>query len=329
MLPVAGCWPRNKQPCYNHSLPVSPPNLRTNTNRPANHARPRRLAHPRRTMALLSAYTSWGTHGTSGVAEVDYYLSSPWIESPDQSVDCREHYTEKLVLLSTFPTFQQRQERRKTIPRSQFGLPDKVAIYFCPHRLPKYHPNFDSYIKGVLAADSVGHMAILTGRNYGSDNLRARLAQSLSALELKRIHFFSAMKPDRYLALINVATVVLDSPAYAGGISAYDAFSFGIPLITQPGRLAVQNYSSGLLLRMNIPELIANDEPHYVNLSVQVGTNPELRELLRRKILSASDLIFADHEAIRAHEAFFTSVVGLTDTDRCHVKQERSIVKAT
>lgn len=116
--------------------------------------------------------TSWGTHGTSGVAAVDYYLSSWWMESRDDSVDVHDHYTEQLALLPTFPTHQRRQDRRKPIPCSQFGLPDGVAIYFCPHRLPKYHPDFDRYLQGVLEAEPTGHLAVLASNQRGAESLR-------------------------------------------------------------------------------------------------------------------------------------------------------------
>ncbi|MEX1026805.1 MAG: tetratricopeptide repeat protein [Candidatus Paceibacterota bacterium] len=259
--------------------------------------------------------TSWGTHGTSGVNAIDYYLSSPWMETTDPGVNIADHYTEQLALLPTFPTWQERQRRRKPVTRSTFGLPDKVALYFCPHRLPKYHPNFDAYLRGILEEDSSGHLVLLCGTLPGVQAaLQRRLARNLGDSLCRRIHFMPVMAVDRYYQLLNLATVVLDSTAYAGGITAYDAFSFGIPVVTQPGRFAVQNYTAGLYRRMELTELIAPDQQKYVNLSVRLGTDTDYRHDVSQRLLEASELIFNAPHVTQAHESFFLSTVGVSDT---------------
>jgi len=112
------------------------------------------------------------------------------------------HYTEQLAMLPTFPTWQERQRRRKPITRSTFGLPDAVALYFCPHRLPKYHPNFDAYLRGILEQDLSGHLVLLCGTLPGAQAaLQRRLARNLGDSLCRRIHFMPVMAVDRYLAM--------------------------------------------------------------------------------------------------------------------------------
>ncbi len=48
--------------------------------------------------------TSYGTHGTSGIASMDYFLSSSFVE-PENG---RDFYTETLFNLDSMPTFQRR-----------------------------------------------------------------------------------------------------------------------------------------------------------------------------------------------------------------------------
>ncbi len=50
--------------------------------------------------------TAWGSHGTTGIEAVDYYLSSDLIELDEAD----SHYTERLYRFrDTFPTYQTRQ----------------------------------------------------------------------------------------------------------------------------------------------------------------------------------------------------------------------------
>ncbi len=180
--------------------------------------------------------TSWGTHGTSGVGAVDYYLSSQLIETEAVGIDVHAHYSERLLLLPTLPTWQIRQAHRKPASRNEFGLASNGAIYFCPHRPAKYHPDFDAYLGAVLQADPDGQLVLLSGqRPHVSDLLRARLLRRLGNSLLRRVHILPAMPLDRYDQLLSLATVVLDSPVYAGGITAYDAFSYGIPVVIAAG----------------------------------------------------------------------------------------------
>src|SRR5690606_24511696 len=104
--------------------------------------------------------TSWGTQVTSGLREVDYYLSSSLIEAPD----AQQHYTERLHCLSTLLTFQRRVPELPALPRSYFGLPDDRRIYLCPQTVLKLHPDHDELFAKVLEADPEGLLVLKAGR---------------------------------------------------------------------------------------------------------------------------------------------------------------------
>ncbi len=249
--------------------------------------------------------TSWGTHGTSGVEAVDYYLSSELIESDELGIDVNAQYSEGLLLLPTLPTWQIRQAHRKPASRNEFGLASTGAIYFCPHRPAKYHPDFDAYLRDVLQADPDGQLVLLSGqRAHDRDLLRARLLRHLGSSLFRRVHILPAMPLDRYYPLLNLATVVLDSPVYAGGITAYDAFSYGIPVVTQPGTLAVQNYTAGLYRRMGISGMTAANQQQFVEIAGRLGTESDFREDCSTAILERGEAIFEDRDAVTAIESF-------------------------
>ncbi|MBI2480955.1 MAG: tetratricopeptide repeat protein, partial [Planctomycetia bacterium] len=82
--------------------------------------------------------TSWGIQITSGISEVDYYLSSELVE-PDNA---QEHYTETLRLARTLLTYQ----THPTVPtnpktREAFGFMPEDHVYACAQQLGKFHPD--------------------------------------------------------------------------------------------------------------------------------------------------------------------------------------------
>lgn len=268
-------------------------------------------------MAMLAPVqcTSWGTHGTSGVNAVDYYISSSLLETAAADVDTASHYTERLELITTLPTFQSRQVHHTPATRSDFGLPSHGSLYFCPHRLPKYHPDFDLYLRGILEQDSTGCLAILCGQQATAQAaLQQRLTQSLGSRLCKRLHYVPAMPLDKYYRLLQMVTVILDSPAYAGGITAYDAFSFGIPVVTKPGELAVQNYTAALYRRMGIVGLVARNLQDYVSIATRLGTDADYRHDMSQQIIDAGRTIFDDPQVTPSLENFFLEAMRALDS---------------
>ena len=246
--------------------------------------------------------TSWGTHGTSGVSAVDYYLS----DRDTEPENAQEHYTEKLYLLDTKPTFEPMMPPCTPATRSELGLPENGAIYFCPHRLQKYHPIFDLYLKGVLEHDPVGTIVMLTG--YDSvirQKLRDRMERNIGKKLMRRVFMIPHQSVNRYYQFLSVSTAVLDSPVYSGCLTALDAFSFGVPCVVQSGDWLVQRYSSALYRCMNLSEMVSEDRESWVSCAVQLGTDPSFRREISERIVRDSHNIFENHATILEYEHFF------------------------
>ena len=47
--------------------------------------------------------------------------------------------------------------------RGDFGLPATGALYICPERLEKFHPDCDPLFAEVLRRDPEGHLVLLEG----------------------------------------------------------------------------------------------------------------------------------------------------------------------
>ena len=112
--------------------------------------------------------TSFGIQVTSGIPNVDYYLSSELVE-PD---DAAEHYSERLLLAQTLLPYRQRASlpvRPKS--REEFGFSARQHVYLCAQQLGKIHPDFDAVLAEILRRDPAG-VVVLTRDRYGGGTVK-------------------------------------------------------------------------------------------------------------------------------------------------------------
>jgi len=249
--------------------------------------------------------TGWGTHGTTGLASVDYYLSSTLIEIDGAD----DHYTEQLHRFrDAFPTCPSRIRIPEEGDREQFGLPASGAIYFCPQRIEKFHPDFDPLLKGVLESDPRGCVVTLgADLTHMAKQLRDRWSRTIGEALLRRVHMLRRQHTPKYYTLLSLADVVLDAPHYSASLTGFDAFSFGVPIVTLPGVYNVERYAQGLYRQMGIEELTATNVEEYVALAVRLGTDSDYRRHWHEEILRRSDILFESRTAIREFERFFVN----------------------
>jgi len=245
--------------------------------------------------------TGFGTHGTTGIAAVDYFLSSRLIEPKG----AEEHYTETLYQFQTIPAYQQRIASPPPTSRSLFGLPDEGHLYFCPQRLSKFHPDFDTLLHQILAKDAKGYLILLKGRHeHVAAQLQSRFNKTLGSAA-SRVIFMSPQAPGDYCRLLSLADALLDPPHYSSSLTGYDAFSLGLPVVTLPGELMVQRYALGLYRKMGLEDLAARSPDDYVAMAVRLATDRDYREAVCRRIAERSEALFEDSGAVREHEGFF------------------------
>jgi len=250
--------------------------------------------------------TGWGIPVTSGIPQMDYYLSNELVETDDAD----RHYTERLIRAGTLLSFQHRiSPPEQPKKREDFGLPAGRNVYFCPHQILKFHPDFDSVLAGILHQDGSG-VLVIPEDDYGhvAKKLRDRFAATIADV-LDRVVFLPRQPYPDYLSLLAAADVLLDPLHYGGGATTYDGLSFNRPIVTLPGRFARGRFTSGCYRKMGVPDCVASDELDYVRIAVRLGTDRDYREEICSKIASAGDVLFEDLEAVSQLEEFFGQAV--------------------
>jgi len=83
---------------------------------------------------------------------------------------------------------------------------------------------------------------------------------------------------------LKLADIYLDSYPCSGVASLVEPLLAGLPVVVRSGLIGQQRVSAALLRELQFPELVANSENSYVELSVALGSNPEWRQKYRDRI---------------------------------------------
>ena len=247
---------------------------------------------------------SYGHPDTSGVPNMDYYISNDLYEPSGAAA----HYSERLIELHALPTlayYFRPTLVEGALTRTELGLPAKANLYFCAQSLFKLHPDMDEALRGILERDGSGRIMLFAGEcaDWGVQLMR-RFRRSLPGLA-DRIQFLPRQPYQRFLQLLGVADVVLDTPHFNGMNTSIDAFSVGTPVVTLPTGLQRGRFTQAMYRTMGIDWGVARDTDEYAALAVEAATDGERRRGLRQLILERNHLLFEDVRAVAEFERFF------------------------
>jgi predicted O-linked N-acetylglucosamine transferase (SPINDLY family) len=251
----------------------------------------------------------WGWPVTSGIPQVNSYLSCEQLEPPEGP----SHYSEQLILLKRLPTYFVRPAVRDKA-RSDFGLNDSQRVYLCAQNLRKYHPDFDRALAELLRRDPQGVLVIIGDAQASiTELLLARFRRTMPDV-LSRVRAMPWMEPEDYLALVSLADVTLDTLHYgAGANTVYDTVAVGTPLVTLPGDFHRTRWAAAVNRRtVDGQWLIASTPEDYVAKAIEIATNRDLKESLRNCILEVGVELFEDAAVVREHEEYFAQAIAET-----------------
>jgi protein O-GlcNAc transferase len=243
---------------------------------------------------------TWGHPLTTGIPNIDYFVSSKSLEIPE----AQPHYTEELVRLETLNTFYMRPEARGSLTRASLGVRDDSTLYMCPQTLFKFHPAFDQVIAGVLEGDKKGELVLLEGTCANHTTLiRERLSRTIPHV-MNRIKIVPRLSHDGFLALVRMADVMLDPIHFGGGSTTIQALSFGTPVVTLPSEFLRGRISYACYSQMGFDRLVAKDIDDYCRIAVECGLDQELRRNLRSELSEKSGVLFSNRKVIDECESF-------------------------
>ena len=249
---------------------------------------------------------TWGHPVTTGLPHMDYFVSSVLIETQGAAA----HYSERLACLPESCAYvcYPRPAQPKSVDRSRYGVSPDNHIYACPQTLFKLHPDFDSALGGILRADPDGVALFIKNPLHLHAPLLDRWSRTLGDV-LDRIKFLTPCVHEEFLELLAAADVLLDPPHFSGGNSSLEALAVGTPIVAWPGEFAKSRLTYASYKRMGVMDCVVTDADAYVRTAVRLGTDPDFRAAVKKRIAETSDVLFDDAGTVRAMEAFFSEAI--------------------
>ncbi|MDA0241378.1 MAG: tetratricopeptide repeat protein, partial [Proteobacteria bacterium] len=246
---------------------------------------------------------TWGHPDTTGLPNIDYFLSSKLMEREGAEVD----YSEELYLLNTLPTVYREPEHPGPLKtRDQFGLPADKTIYFCPQSTIKHHPDTDDFVAAVLRGDENGKVYFLEGAvSLWSKKVADRMARTIPDV-VDRIHTIPRVSPEDFLSLMSVCDVIFDTPHFSGGNTSYEAFAMRAPIVTHAGDFMRGRVTTAQYKMMDIGDLIAEEVSDMANIALKLGKDSDYRFEMANQIAARREVLFGELEAVRELERFFS-----------------------
>ncbi len=252
--------------------------------------------------------TGWGIPHTSGIREIDYYISAEELEPKG----AEEQYTEMLIRLpGSLPChFEDTGLSLTPLPREYFFLPPGDTLVGCLQGLHKLHPDFDLLLEKIAQANP--EVAFV----FVEDSIPSRTRLFLERLSRtapsarERCIPLAFMGRAEYHALCNCLDLLLDPIYYGSGITFFEACFVGTPIVTLEGSNLRSRVVASGYREMGIDEPpIATSAEDYVRLVGELCNDPERRHRLKTSILANIHRIFNRMDYIRHFETFCLQAV--------------------
>jgi predicted O-linked N-acetylglucosamine transferase (SPINDLY family) len=255
--------------------------------------------------------TSWGHPETSGLATLDYYLSSDAMEPPGADA----HYTERLVRLPNLSIYYEPVPHDPVVvTRAELGLRPDAAAFWCGQSLYKYLPQHD-YVFAEIAKRAPNSQFVFL-RFDGGPPVNAlfneRLERAFAAAGLKAADhcvFLKRLTQSKFIAAIGQCDMFLDSIGWSGCNSALESLPHHLPIVTTPGSLMRGRHSAAILQMMGVTETVGATIDEYIAIAARLANHPLERQGISLKMQIQAQRIYRDRACIAALEQFLDSAV--------------------
>jgi predicted O-linked N-acetylglucosamine transferase (SPINDLY family) len=251
--------------------------------------------------------TSFGHPDTTGIPNMDYFISSSLYE-PD---DAQEDYSEKLVMLPGMGTlaYYYRPAMSGQADRRDFGLNGDEHVYLCPQALFKLHPDMDDVLLEIVERDSRARIVLIEpALRHMRTAIEARMTK-LSPKLGERMTFIKSVPHTDYLRLLSCADVMLDTLHFNGQNTSLEGLAMGIPIVTLPGSLQRSRHTCGMYRAMNFMDLVADSKSDYAAKAVAVATDPAFRAHCQARIAESAGALYENTAFVRHCEEAFVNMV--------------------
>jgi protein O-GlcNAc transferase len=247
----------------------------------------------------------YGHPATSGLANVDYFLSGDAIEP----ANAQSQYRERLIRL---PGIGARPSRPPPIGDGTWyeETARERPVLLCTQNFIKLIPDFDNVLAKIAAETGVciGFFARnpLLMRRFRDRIENVFVSHGLNAE--RHLTFIPAKKHEDYLAGLAKTPMVLDSPWFSGGATSLDAIHVGTPIVAWEGTMLRGRQTAAMLTLIGLSESVALNEGEYVNTCVALLRDNDRRAAIREATQARQSILFDDDRPVKAFAEFLENV---------------------
>ena len=260
---------------------------------------------------------AWGHPQTSGLPEIDIFLSGRAFE-PEHGA---AHYREQLVALANLGVCytppdvgSDRSTGHSDAELLALGIDPNRPVLLCPGTAFKYTPDYDETYIGIARRAPEAQMVFFDdGRSDMGRAFRARLESAFhqQAMALSR-HAMTVPWLDaaEWNKLLGRTTAVLDTPGFSGFNTAARALAAGVPVVAWEGKFLRGRLASGLLRRMGLDRWVASSVDEFVATIALLCQDGHARQEALMGIERAKPSAFGDVEPVKELERLLVERLG-------------------
>lgn len=207
---------------------------------------------------------SWGHPVTTGMPHIDCFLSGDFLEGENADA----HYCESLVRLPRTGVCLQPGLASAQVwsgPKRQQGI---VRYALCQQPI-KLDPEDDELFASIarVSAPCEIWLAMPRRQAWTSARVRARMERAFRAQGVDPDQCLKVtpwLREEEFLGFLDAMDIFLDSPAFSGFTTAWQALQRGLPIITLEGAFLRQRLAAGLLRQAGVGEGIVPSREEYL-----------------------------------------------------------------
>jgi predicted O-linked N-acetylglucosamine transferase (SPINDLY family) len=201
----------------------------------------------------------------------------------------------------------------KSTSRADFGLLESATVYLCVQIPSKYLPRHDFVFPAIASSVPTARFVFLERRSAEETRvLRRRLEGAFAAVGLRSrdfVQFLPSQPYYRYLDLLRLGDVFLDTFEWSGGMTTLDAVGCGLPVVTCPGSMMRGRQSLGILTRLGVTETVASTLDEYTRIAIRLGQDGDWRRQVSDRLRRNLPDLYNDRMCVQALEAFYRRAV--------------------
>ncbi len=230
---------------------------------------------------------------TTGIRNIDYFISGkltePWANP-------QNHYREKLINIDgpgfCFSYPETYQATIKT-SRESLKIPENAIAFISGANIYKIIPEVrETWAKIIAAVPNSVLILMPFGPSWGTSYPDVAFTNKMQEIFSKygvnsqRLIVLEAL-PNRadVKEVLKLADIYLNAYPYSGSTSIIDPLEVGVPPVVMDGNSLRSRMGAALLRDLEITDLIAHNEENYIQLSIKLAKNSQLRQEYREKIL--------------------------------------------